>query len=881
MIYRIPQYLRSFVLASGALLLGGCSSPGSAPSFPSATNEGVPRWALDWSSSSMTPCLRVDLGEPLESTTSSNLIEDSVLAARAEQLAARGFQCAAAEELFQLARRREKTDTSAARDDLARALALALQGDDPRLLARILELSATIESNEQNVRPALELTLAAGFFWRRAGDFEEWSVNQYDLGVLLMWMGRFDESEDLLKNLLSSSDLARGENPSLAAATLTVLGRLHIAKGELAEAENTLEQARAARKRSDSRGLAATLDALCSLRVKQGKLDRAEALNRKVMRLVAGELRSEANALDTAAEIALGLGKPAEALAFLERSRNLINKSGAEDPNLELHNLFIAAGAERALGRQHHAEADMEALLMRFEAYRQAGQGSLAMPFFAVRRYYVSAWIDDLVATGRIAEAFEITEWTRARSLLDGVVSSGAEVSGNAPPSLQERDRELRAELAILGARWEALPPTDERVSEELGSRARRLRLSLMALEAEMRSGAGVLKATPISFDEARQQADDDETLVLCYWLGEKSSLIWVFSAGEAEVVGGLPPRQAIERSARRLRQLLTKGEGADHEARSELQALSDVLLAPVSKRLERARSVVVVPDGALAEVPFAVLPLPQQEGALGEPLIEEVPLTIVHSLSVLAAIRARAASRYRHQTLTFAAVADPVYNTTDSRFRGDPTRSDSHSGGAWRRLRGSGEEAITVARLLPDADTRLFLGVEASRERVLEGCLEGSRFIHFGAHADLHWSDPELSAVYLSMFDAFGNPVDGALRLQDVERLRLTADIVFLAGCKTGLGRDYLGEGPLALPRGFLSAGAASVVATLWEVGDEPTSILVKRFWEGILDDGLSPDLALQRAQIELAHSEWSHPVYWAGFVLLGDSFGSRNHRF
>ena len=67
--------------------------------------------------------------------------------------------------------------------------------------------------------------------------------------------------------------------------------------------------------------------------------------------------------------------------------------------------------------------------------------------------------------------------------------------------------------------------------------------------------------------------------------------------------------------------------------------------------------------------------------------------------------------------------------------------------------------------------------------------------------------------------------------------------------------------------------AGARSVVASLWQVDDESTAELMKRFYRAMLKDGRRPAEALRTAQLEMSrHPRWSAPFYWAGFVLQGE---------
>ncbi|HET8643847.1 MAG TPA: CHAT domain-containing protein, partial [Vicinamibacteria bacterium] len=131
----------------------------------------------------------------------------------------------------------------------------------------------------------------------------------------------------------------------------------------------------------------------------------------------------------------------------------------------------------------------------------------------------------------------------------------------------------------------------------------------------------------------------------------------------------------------------------------------------------------------------------------------------------------------------------------------------------------------------------------------------------------------PDLSGLVFSLVDEKGAAQDGFLRMPDVYNLRLPADLVVLSGCQTALGREMRGEGLVGLTRGFLYAGARAVVASLWQVDDESTAELMRRFYRGILQENRRPPDALRRAQAEMsADRRWSAPFYWAGFVLQGD---------
>jgi CHAT domain-containing protein len=150
---------------------------------------------------------------------------------------------------------------------------------------------------------------------------------------------------------------------------------------------------------------------------------------------------------------------------------------------------------------------------------------------------------------------------------------------------------------------------------------------------------------------------------------------------------------------------------------------------------------------------------------------------------------------------------------------------------------------------------------------------LAGYRIVHFATHGVFDNENPGLSGVALSMFDAGGRPQDGFLRLHDIYGLRLPVDLVVLSACDTALGKPLRGEGLVGVVRGFMHAGAARVVASLWKVDDDATGELMGRFYGEMLQNGRAPAAALRQAQIAMWQQDtWRAPYYWAAFVLQGE---------
>jgi CHAT domain-containing protein len=96
---------------------------------------------------------------------------------------------------------------------------------------------------------------------------------------------------------------------------------------------------------------------------------------------------------------------------------------------------------------------------------------------------------------------------------------------------------------------------------------------------------------------------------------------------------------------------------------------------------------------------------------------------------------------------------------------------------------------------------------------------------------------------------------------------------MVVLSGCRTGLGKEIKGEGLVGLTRGFMYAGSARVLVSLWDISDEASAELMVHVYKALLKEHLTPAAALRVAQLEiLKERRWHAPYYWASFVLQGE---------
>ncbi len=167
-------------------------------------------------------------------------------------------------------------------------------------------------------------------------------------------------------------------------------------------------------------------------------------------------------------------------------------------------------------------------------------------------------------------------------------------------------------------------------------------------------------------------------------------------------------------------------------------------------------------------------------------------------------------------------------------------------------------DEIESIQSVLPGA--RALIGSQATQANITRE-METASMIHIASHATFRPDNPMFSSIQLH---------DVALNFFDIYTLRTPARLITLSGCGTGLSSVVAGDELLGLVRGFLYAGATSLVTSLWDVSDYTTGDLMKHFY-GYLAEGNSKSQSLRKAMVRL-REEHPHPYYWAPFLLMGD---------
>jgi CHAT domain-containing protein len=454
--------------------------------------------------------------------------------------------------------------------------------------------------------------------------------------------------------------------------------------------------------------------------------------------------------------------------------------------------------------------------------------------------------------------AFEVSELGRARSLR--YATNQANLDEPTPSqSVSDEFRSLLervTELAERGAAENA-QPTD--LVEEIG-----------ALELGDYMGPERLDASQVirSLDRL------DATLVE-YTAGEHDMYAFVIDRGKIRVMR-LGSLDVIARAVTKLNDRLRAPEPVPAYIRAAAEELAGLVLWPISNHISAER-IVFVPDDALHNVPFAVLPW--SGNSRDQLVVHRAETTLLASAFLLD----RQIDQGRKASSAFTLIGDPVFRATDWRREcvdgpaeplhaiSNTPRSISDWAESLRRLPGTRAEVLAIARLVqqsrPGSRVQTLTRCDATAAALRAAARNGGALLHIATHGRIDSHRPRLSALALTADPNASS--SAAFSLLDILSLQLRSRLVVLSACDTSRGRLLPGEGVLGLAQAFMQAGAASVVASFWRVQDDATAAFMQRFYEHLISGRMSASAALRRAQLDQASSDGTYS--WAAFSLYG----------
>jgi CHAT domain-containing protein/tetratricopeptide (TPR) repeat protein len=442
----------------------------------------------------------------------------------------------------------------------------------------------------------------------------------------------------------------------------------------------------------------------------------------------------------------------------------------------------------------------------------------------------------------RTAEALGYVERARSRALVDllgGALPAHLRARDAFEAELLRRLSELREDLNWLYSQFNRpsaaeQPPAPETVAELHVSIRDGERSVLEILRQLQQCSSGTLvRVEPLDLEQLQQNLGPHTALVE-YYLLDDEVLAFVVTGDGVSVVRGLATRQAVDAALDQLRFQLGALRGGSERVRAHLDQLGrrtrhylgilhDLLLGPVEPHLG-SRRLVVVPHETLHYVPFHAL-FDGQSYA-----IERREVCYSPSASVLRHCFGMPRRALRRALL----VGVPDERT--------PRVQD---------------EVTALAGLFPESVS--LVGPQATRAALQEHTAEVD-LVHLACHGQFRPDNPMFSALRLG---------DGWLTVREAYELDLDGKLVTLSACETGASAVAPGDELIGLVRGFFSAGAPTLLVSMWTVDDDATADLMADVYAS-LRAGTSPASALREAQCR-ALSRHQHPFFWAPFALFG----------
>lgn len=462
----------------------------------------------------------------------------------------------------------------------------------------------------------------------------------------------------------------------------------------------------------------------------------------------------------------------------------------------------------------------------------------------------IAACLDD-GSDELMEEAFQLVESSKSRALADlmarYVRGAAHRPTGSAlAPATRERLSKLIEDLNWYGSQAGLAEDKGDQRSAEAADRyrhavagcERQITQLFRRIETEAPAFAEIQRMEGASLSDLSEALEPGETLVEYFTTSEYVSA-FIASRDGIQVVRRIVRKSEVEQLLSTLRFQIEKfNYGAGYveayfgqlrrAANETLAGLYKAVFLPIEGMLDTDR-IIVVPHGPLHYMPFHAL----YDGRTH--LVERYEISYAPSASVLKLCRARSKNQGRPAGPgMLVALGLPEAGTPSI-----------------------GDEIQNLGALFPNSV--ILTEDQATRENLFEAAPR-ARFLHLASHGYFRRDNPMFSFLKLA---------DANLHFYSLLDLQLNADMVTLSACHTGVNKVFPGDELHGLVRGFLYAGAPSVVASLWAVSDRSTADFMREMYSQIRA-GATKRAALRRAQLAVKDA-YGHPYYWAPFVLMG----------
>ncbi|MBT9587870.1 CHAT domain-containing protein [bacterium] len=348
---------------------------------------------------------------------------------------------------------------------------------------------------------------------------------------------------------------------------------------------------------------------------------------------------------------------------------------------------------------------------------------------------------------------------------------------------------------------------------------------------------AGMISVHPKQL-RAKQSALGKDEAVVEYLCGQNQLYLFLVTPKALEVKVLDLPRAELQRRVLQMRQLLISPQADTKSLSIQSHQLYGDLIKPLEPWLRETQSLAILPNGPLHYLPFqALLRDPGKGQYVGD---RWACINLCEESFLAPAPAGRAPQRML--------------------LLGNPDGT----------LAAAEREVLRISQIFPGCPAYLGKAAKKSLVQQAGGSYQG---LHIASHGLLDRND--VTRSYILLAPESSDASSGRLTMREIWGLDLKGmQLVTLSACLTGLGEGNPGDDLISLENAFVFAGANSVVASLWEVSDEASAMLMTEFYQNLKK--LGPARALQRAQ-RTTRDKYPHPYFWAPFIFVGPTESKR----
>ena len=444
---------------------------------------------------------------------------------------------------------------------------------------------------------------------------------------------------------------------------------------------------------------------------------------------------------------------------------------------------------------------------------------------------------------------FYYSEKSKSVLLLDALLNTKATRFAKIPKELLQKESYLKSTITYYKKQIELGVTTSSLLEDEIFKLNNEHTDLIKTFETKYPSYYNLRYNTTVVSIASVQNSLTAEEMVISYFYGKESIYALAITANSKKILK-IPNTASLEKNIVAVYDMLSSNTSSIHDLNAASYSLYKVIIAPLLKN-SKNNKLLIVPDGLLNYISFDALN--SQEKA-PKYLLEQYAISSINSLTLLNQLYTK--NNAKNSVLAFA-----------PQFNGEPVQGYELRTGL-SPLPNNKNEIHTVLNSFKGSS---FSGNQASLFN-FNAEVSSHNIIHLATHAFFDDSSPEYS--YLAFTPE--EKKDYVLYASDIYNLDLSADLVTLSACETGIGELKKGEGALSLSRAFFYSGSKSIVHTLWNVVDQSASDIMNNFYKN-LAKGKRKDVAIQEAKLSYLNKNketaLSHPYYWSSFIIQGNT--------